>query len=129
MSAAPNEILSLCRAHLASTRQPDVRGFVSGLLATLHEPGSLSASVADESEIVFTTKQQERTSFASPHAKSLLRTICARLAMIGSAESGRDFEPYGATYVLDRSDGHGTATKIRIEFMNTTRQQHFRLDG
>jgi hypothetical protein len=100
-------IRELVEATLGDPRRADAVRFVDGLLAVAHEVGEIKCTFAEPSALRFQTANGPALEIELARARSLLRTLCARLAVLCNYSGGPDVSLYGGEGILRM---HGSDT-------------------
>jgi hypothetical protein len=103
----------------------DLVWFVDEFIAVVQHIGSVSLEVArDSSGSSSLLCRSDSTTLSIPGrgSTSLFRPMLARLAVVGSDETGTEFQPYGGRYTLTRSSRSGPV-RLEIDFTNTPATQ------
>lgn len=113
------------KRNLSNNQDLDVDITVQLLLTQMEILQTISCN-ASEDRLFFYRRQQQLCSIALANARSKLRMMCARLAMI-CREQGQDVSPYGGETEFAHEVSQGTSLRIGLKFMNRADHHEFAL--
>jgi hypothetical protein len=131
---ADRQIQELVNSRLRDNHDVDGVGFMDELLQLAWELAEIRCQLADEDHLRF--EFQDRTAWECQlgRAKSKLRLLCARLAVLCNESGGQDISIYGGEGVIREKRQPELATNRRltaevtawtVRFKNTMAQQEF----
>ena len=126
MTDSGSQIRRLWAEYHLPSRTPQTSEFVAAIVQLSQECGTVSAELRSHTAILFSAGEQGGVTLVAPQAKDRLRIICARLAGWAVKNLGGHVNPYGRHIEGVASRGSG-ACRIMIDFMNTPREQWFRI--
>ena len=115
-----------CKQYL-TVPTPEIVEFVQCLLEMLDECSWISADLEEPAAIVFITDKPDKVRYETSQSRTLLRLICARLVGIATEAGCADLNPYEGGYNIMSVDHKGNRIHIRVDYVNTSSQQRFRL--
>ncbi len=143
-----NRIRELVQAYLVDDHQVETVRFIDELLLLAAEQEEIRCSLVGESALRFESSEHHSTEVKVGRAKTKLRMLCARLAVLCNESGGSEVSLYGGEGIVKKgvprlssvaaSAGNpvpvdfmppeaGTTTTIeeRVRFMNTPSEQWF----
>jgi hypothetical protein len=131
-------IKQLLETHFADARRPDITGLVDDLFDVAAESGSVACVLDDGDRLHFflsppptqmhalvpsVSQMQSAYVMRSNVARTYIRMICARLAVICKDRGGTDVSPYGDQAVI--GDSSGSRKRWHVSFTNAPERQSF----
>lgn len=134
------EITKLVAGYLADPRRPNVTGFVDELFRVASEHGALGCAFAGHRRLRFFVQHLPAPAMSRAQepcaaecivelaaARSILRMMCARLAVLCKERLTADISLYGDSAVLEYPDTD--RRRWSVGFINTPDRQEFVLES
>lgn len=122
---AQSKVRELIQAHLVDNHHADVVRFVDQLFPVVAEAGAIKCWQGTDGTLCFQVGGQPALEVELGRAKTKLRMLCARLAVVCSERTGQDISIFGGEASLEicapplsQSEGVCCLTKMHVRFKN-----------
>ena len=129
LERAAQRVRDTVMSHLAIEGEKRIVEFVHELFLLARQIGSIGCGAQDNDTLTFLAFGYPLCEVQLECARGMLRTVCARLAVVSSKQSGRDFAPYGDEAEFDYVIAPAQLEHFRVRYANTTGQQYFRIES
>jgi hypothetical protein len=129
LADAAARLRDLVSLNLAVDGEMKIVAFVDELFPLAVTLGDLNCTAVDDRALQFRTRGQPLCEVELACARGKLRMLCARLAVICSKRTGREFSPYGEEAEFDLPLPSGQCVPFKVRFTNTPDRQEFNIEA